>query len=166
MKTLASEFFQKKNIPYFSNFLLAVALCLVAGAGMAQSQGPNNPGTATESQFACLSCIGTDWFGFNYIKAADDSFATVRLDTFGYCFQSTCYKSRGLEGNSYGFTIPLTATITGIEVSVKRKASISTAVVDTLVELMSSYAVVPGINHASATYWPTTNQAVAYRRPR
>jgi len=102
----------------------------------AQSQGPNNPAKATELQYACLSCPGSDWMTWLNVEQNDTSFATCNMMQHGFCFQNSCSYSRTLEASKYQFSIPGNATIKGIEVFMMKEAGAANSITDTVVHLM------------------------------
>ena len=154
---------RKQILSNSKTLMLITGLLLSAlSESMAQSQGPNNPTVVTEEGFACLSCPGEDWFNFNNAKLSDGNFAITHLATNPTCFQSNCFVSRALEASSFGFTIPLAVTVTGIQVDVKRTAYASNAIKDSVVLLLKDGVKIPGTNHASPLVWATSNQYVTY----
>src|ERR1041385_850093 len=104
---------------------------LVSAQSLTQS-----PGTAaTIPSPACLSCAGSIWNNETNVSAADGLPADIDLMQNPTCFQSTCFYSRTLASSNFGFSIPGTATILGIQVDILRKAPAINTVVDTIVQL-------------------------------
>ena len=130
-----------------------------------QSDGPLFP-NQSENQplFSCSSCAGAIWNNTSKVSAADNVFSDASLMPNLYCFQSQCYRSRYLTCHHFGFNIPGNATITGIVLTVKGKASIPASVLDSTVVLMKNYQP-NGSNYASGGDWDTVNTLRIYGGP-
>lgn len=142
-----------------NTFHQSVFLCcffLFAGITSAYSQSSSKkPHIANYSAAGCLACSGSEWNDYNYIKQLDGKFATSNLAAEGYCFQTICYYSRGLMASDFQFSIPATATVTGVRVRVTRMADKDNAVYDYDIQLMKNLTP-QGDNKASADAWPVT----------
>lgn len=79
---------------------------------------------------------------------------------------SYAYNNQGdtnyVRASNFGFTIPSTATITGVVVKIKRYCPSSNRVNDTYLRLVNAAGVVSGNNKASSSYWPTSNTVATY----
>ena len=129
---------QRSLAVVLTTILLLVAI--PATAVFAVSSGPNNAGVGVSTSTGS----GTTWTNPGNITADDTSYATVRLGMYG--------SSRYLQGTSYGFSIPTTATIDTITVVINRQSS-GNSVTDSNVRLLKAGALI-GNNLASGTSWP------------
>lgn len=118
------------------------------------SQGPNSPGTAAND-----TGVGTvAWSNINNIKVEDAAVSYTSFSSGG-----TVY-SNYAKATGFGFSIPSGATIDGIQVDIKRKASISNAsynASDNIVKMVKGGTVV-GTNKAVAGNWSTTLAYTTY----
>jgi hypothetical protein len=144
----------KRNL-YLLGMLLIVQTC-----GYSQSQGPQDPLSASYSAFGCLACSGGEWNDFQNVSYVDHQYATAGLAAYPSCFQSTCFYSRILFAHDFGFTIPAGAVITGITARILRMSTLATGVADSAIRLYTGTPV--GINHAVTTYWTPNPMAVQY----
>ena len=103
----------------------------------------------------CLACRGTDWSNFQNIKIADGQYAATELEPDSQCFQSSCYYSRGLLAENFGFTIPSNALIMGIKAEVLKSANID-SLSDYEVTLLQ-YGDPVGMNKAKPEFWPLSS---------
>ncbi|HEU4719120.1 MAG TPA: T9SS type A sorting domain-containing protein, partial [Bacteroidia bacterium] len=121
-----------------------------------------SPDTAlTSPSSACLACTGTTWNNEGNVSLPDGLSASTTLMQNGSCFQSSCYCSRFLYANSFGFSIPLNASIDSILVDVLRYASIAGAIKDSVIQLDKSGTLV-GNNLYSSAFWPATGASTTY----
>lgn len=118
------------------------------------SQGPLAAGTVTTSN----ADGGTvDWDIPGNVTASDDSYASASTFSGG----ELTYLLKVVD---FGFSIPVGATIDGVEVTVER-SSLLTGTVDARVNLIKN-GVVTGVNHAdTVTAWPGTDGVVTYGGP-
>ena len=96
------------------------------------------------------------WTNTGNITADDANYATANLGTNA--------TSEYLQATGYGFAIPLTATINGIQVSIMRQSSANTggnSINDVDLNLLKAGAIA-GTDRASGTDWPTTMGAANY----
>jgi len=141
--------------------LLGIIISAFSSQCFAQSQGPNNPAAAFDPAAACLACPGAGWMNPDSVYASDGNFSSVYLkDTSTVCF-SWCYFTRYLFVEKFGFTLPLGATINGVEVGIEKKASAYGVVWDSLVYLVVNNNVV-GNNKAQGAPWPITKNYSNY----
>ncbi|HEY6163187.1 MAG TPA: hypothetical protein VI112_18310, partial [Bacteroidia bacterium] len=145
--------------------IVALAAIFSPAASFSQSDGPFFPNQSENQPLSsCPACAGAIWNNTSKISAADNIFSDAQLMPNLYCFQSQCYRSRYLTCHHFGFNISGNATITGIVLSVKGKASIPASVMDSTVVLMKNYQ--PGsANYASGSDWDTTNTVRIYGGP-
>jgi hypothetical protein len=102
------------------------------------------------------------WSNPSNAQSSDNNYATASLTSSGDL-------TRYLKAEGYGFSIPVGATINGIQVNIERKqacavGSCSSSVTDSEVKLLKGGAVV-GNNKASATHWPLTDTFISYGSP-
>lgn len=115
------------------------------------TEGPNSPGTVvTDSS----NGGDTDWGDAARINASDDDWAAISLGEFNLAYY--------LLATGFGFAIPGTATIDGIEVEVERKASAVSSVFDNEFHLIKAGVVDYSVNRAKAGTWPTTEAYESY----
>lgn len=123
------------------------------------SQGPNSPGTAVSVN----DSTGYDpngWSSPNNIFT--ENATTSDTNNIG---QQNYDGSDNLKATNFGFSIPSGATIDGIIVEVKKKASSSSPlnnIQDEKVYLVKANAVVGSNKADTVTYWPTTLTYATY----
>ncbi len=121
---------------------------------MGQSAGPNTPAGYS------ISGDGIDWGNLSGVLAIDNNPAYADLAQFPTCNASLCYYSNIAEFTSFGFTIPLNATITGIIVNaMERVSSPGGGIRDSMVVLTVNGAP-QGNDKSDPDYWldtPTMN---------
>ena len=146
--------------------LLSIAIISVSIISNAQTQGPNSPAAATESANGCLACPGSDWVNYTNAEANDNTNTTSGLLAHPNSGPGGAFFSRYLYVSNFGFTIPATATITGILTEVKRNYSGGSVgglgVKDSVVQLMDSLGVRIGTNKASNTPWTGISTYATY----
>ncbi len=120
------------------------------------------PGTVvTSPSNACLSCPGSGWNNEMNAAILDGVPANVNLMQNAFCFQSTCYYSRSLVSSQFGFSIPGSSTILGIEVNITREGPSINTVKDTVVMLLMN-GITSSSNYRSALSWPATYSNQVY----
>lgn len=154
----------KKNL--FKYFLLLICLLAAPAAHAQVAAGPFAPGTATD-----VAATGTiAWINPNNSKVQDRVFTT-----FTTLSGITVSKSHLLELTNFGFSIPVGATVNGIQADVVRKQSAagtscalsgaSNSMCDNIVSLIDSTGTVTATNKASATAWSNTIGTTTYGGP-
>ena len=139
----------KKKILFFNAILISAQI-------FSQTAGPNNPSAAvTVPSSACLACPGSVWMNETNVFLLDNNISAVGLMPNGNCFQSTCYYSRYLYASNFGFSIPGTATITGITVDIHRQSGNPNSATDSTIKLVKN-SIPSGANRAMLTPWPTS----------
>jgi hypothetical protein len=113
---------------------------------------------------ACFACAGSIWNNEANVSLADGIPSDIDLMQNGTCFQSTCYSSRSLESSQFGFSIPGTAIVLGIEVRILREAPAVNIIKDTLVQLLRA-GTFASSNYKSAVLWPTAYTTEVYGGP-
>ena len=135
-------------------FVLVVSFPLLVAS---QTSGPNSPGAGTN-----VNVTGNSWSNPNNVTASDDSWTSVSL--------STTQTSDALVATNFGFSIPGTATIDGITVSIERFGTITitifpfrfTYIRDYTIQLTKDGSNPIGNNKASGSIWPTTDGSATY----
>ena len=97
---------------------------------------------------------GTNWYNATYINAADGSNATITV--------SRGNTSNVLNATKYGFNIPLTAIINGVQVTVGRSASSTSSLKDNSVKLIVNGSSIGNNNADTSTSWPNSITAANY----
>ena len=111
------------------------------------SQGPDSA-----LNFVNDASIGTyPWSGPNAACCSDNNWTLFTYVSFGDI-------SNYLKATSFGFSIPVTATICGIEVNVER-SKIANPSRDYEIKLVKNN-IVTGTNHASLVNWPDNTDSV------
>jgi hypothetical protein len=114
----------------------------------AQTVGPNSPGTGTN-----INVTGNTWSNPGFVTSSDNSYASVTL--------SFLASSDALIATNFGFSIPLTATIDGITVSIEKNGTGYMS--DAYIQLTKDGTTAAGNNHAQLfTAWPGTDTSVGY----
>jgi len=138
-----------------------LGLFILTNKTNAQSQGANSPVWVLNVNWMCQTCTGATWGGLTNAEHNDGNFAKVTLQPVGICNTQGCYYSREFTPNYYNFTIPASATITGIELQVKKKASADNSIIDRLIQLMNDDTLV-GVSRAAFDYWTTADSVYYY----
>jgi hypothetical protein len=126
-------------------------LCLqFASVAYADSAGPNSPVAGADDP-----SIGTvAWSNPGSITASDDSRATADLPAVA----TTHY----LVATDFGFNIPLTATVTGIQVEWEKSLNSGAgALADSAVRIVKG-GIVGSNDRSDGSTWPSTDTYVAY----
>jgi hypothetical protein len=149
--------------PYAPIIVIALlCFCLLCGA---QSQGPDYPNLSENQPLSsCTGCAGAVWNNANKVNGTDGVYADVQLMPYLFCFQSQCYRSRYLTSHHFGFSIPSSATVDGIVVTVTGKSNTMASVMDSTIMLMKNYVPV-GANRASGNDWDTSAMVRTYGSP-
>jgi hypothetical protein len=132
-----------------SAVLFAAVACLLAvDSAHALSQGANDPAVVVDE--ACV--VGAGWFPAANAKASDDVYAQVSpAGAATHCLKAT----------DYGFSIPLPAQITGIEVRIERHSS-GGNIKDSSVKIVKGGAIT-GTDHADTiNSWPLVDTVAIY----
>ncbi|MBL0102494.1 MAG: HYR domain-containing protein [Bacteroidetes bacterium] len=130
-----------------SGSLIATAICPVLSG---QTAGANNAGSAAENSATGVST----WTNPGNITTVGTPYATTVI--------ATSSTSRYLQGSSYGFAIPSTATINGITVVVNRQSSSATNLRDNIVSLVKGGTIQATNRAVTGTNWGTTMATATY----
>jgi hypothetical protein len=140
--------------------LVALSLCfLVLPAVLADSIGPNNPGTRADDG----SNGGNEaWGSVATIAASDDLYATADCSCVKMGFTLIPDLTHYLKATNFGFAIPADSTVNGVEVEIERRATGSnTNIADDEVRLVVS-GTVQGANLAAVGTWLASDIYVQY----
>jgi len=139
------------KITRWLTFLLLPLLLHFSSAINAQTVGPNNAGTGTNVAIGS----NTDWSNPGNITATGTPYAT--------CTFANGTNTDYLQATNFGFSIPSTATILGIQVLINRNGTqtIGVGVRDNALYLVKNVSGSPeiqtsGDNKANSTTWPTS----------
>lgn len=131
------------------------------GCATTGNTGAHNPTAASTAAITVDAGITTAWSGATGVYTSDNAFASSAL--------SANATTQYLLSVGYGFTLPASATITGIQVEVERSASPGlAAIVDNAVYLVKAPAAIQtaGANLANTgTGWSNTETTVVYGGP-
>jgi len=150
----------KKTILFFISVGLVCSQTLQGQVSITRSAGF---GTTSPSS-ACLACAGSIWNNEANIYLADGIPSDIDLMQNAFCFQSSCYYSRSLVCKQFGFSIPGTATIVGIEVNILRDAPGLNIIKDSVVVLMKN-GTTASSDYKSPVFWPVTYTSQIYGGP-
>lgn len=114
-------------------------------------QGPNNPSTFDQEG------PGTSWTNPSNVQTQNNIYATISVDN------TVVVKS--LRAMNYGFSVPTTATINGIEVFVERQAQVTSRITDSTVYLIKG-STTQAVNKAdTVTFWADQDVIAIYGAP-
>ena len=145
------------NLRLLIGFLI---ICIISTNNIVgQIAGPNSPGTGSN-----VNVTGNSWSNSGNILTSNDSRASVSI--------STTQISDALVASNFGFSIPGTATIDGVTVSIERSGTISfgfggiTFIRDFTISLTKDSTNPVGDNKAVriglGQGWPTTEASLSY----
>jgi len=142
------------NLKLFWSILLLIVCSPIAI--IAQTVGPNSAGTGTN-----VNVTGIAWSNPGNITASDNNRASVSLNNGEI--------SDALVATNFGFTIPATATIDGVTVSIEKSGTRTTFfgfpiryINDNSIQLTIDGTTPIGDNKASATAWPSSDTPTQY----
>ena len=135
--------------------LLIILLLSALGGLSVNAQCTSSQGANSGSVFVNDDIFnGLPWSQPQNAQSSDNSYASVGLSSFGPY-------SEGLKATGFGFSIPTTASICGIEVNVERSRSGFIGVHDLEINVVKNNTVT-GFNYASNLDWDTTDLLVTY----
>ena len=127
----------------------ALTSSFTCATGTAQTSGPANAGTGADN-----ATVGTaTWLNPGNITSPGSPYATQNIPSGA----STHY----LVATNYNFSIPASATISGITFSIRRQIASTSNMFDVNVRLVKAGSVT-GSNLASATAWPNSFGVATY----
>jgi hypothetical protein len=124
---------------------------------LAQTAGPNSAANASATN------SGAFWANFSGVSAVDNSMMYVDLADYPTCTNGfNCYVSNIATVYGFNFSIPSSATIVGLELSLRKMVGTPTNQVrDSLLKLSSNGTTI-GSEHKSSATWPLTFAYVNY----
>lgn len=135
--------------------LLIILLLSALGGLSVNAQCTSSQGANSGSVFVNDDIFnGLPWSQPQNAQSSDNSYASVGLSPFGP------YSSY-LQATGFGFSIPTTASICGIELNVERSFSGSIPVQDYFIHVVKNNTVT-GLDYASNLDWDTTDLVVTY----
>lgn len=134
----------KKALLHFYAFFIGIIQIV------AQSAGPVSPGSYA------ISGTGANWGNLSGVTSIDNNPAYADLAQYPTCNSSICYYSNIAHFTGFGFSIPLTATISGIMVNAMQRVSSPGGGIRDSVVFLSFNGTVQGSNKADSTYWQDT----------
>ncbi|MFH1017074.1 MAG: hypothetical protein V1798_02700 [Pseudomonadota bacterium] len=116
------------------------------------SVGPNNASMFFDSDDGYAI-----WSDPDNAQTSDNQYATVEID-------DATYQSNGLYALNFGFSVPSTATINGIQFDVERKANKKSGMdwMNDFVVFLVAGSIRTDQDKANAIHWPTTDTYVTY----
>ena len=124
----------------------------------AQSAGPNSPSNSA------ISGSGANFPAlFGIYAPGDNNVAYTDLADYPVCTNGfNCFYSKSALISGFGFSIPATASVTGIEVKLRKMISNPLPnIKDSVVQLLKG-ALPVGLNYANNIQWPNSLTYVAY----
>jgi len=122
----------------------------------AQSAGPLAPMSYSTSG------TGASWGNLSGVQLVDNSPAYVDLAQYPTCNSFMCYRSNIASFSGFGFTVPLTAIITGVQLDILQRVSSPGGGIHDSVLTLAMNGVAIGSNKASSTNWFDTPQTQIY----
>jgi hypothetical protein len=122
----------------------------------AQSAGPAVP------MIYSITGSGASWGNLSGVQLVDNSPAYVDLAQYPTCNNFMCYRSKIASFSGFGFTVPLSATITGVQLDILQRVSSPGGGIHDSVLTIAMNGVAIGNNKASSTNWFDTPQTQIY----
>jgi hypothetical protein len=122
----------------------------------AQSDGPFVPSNYSTSG------TGASWGNLGGIQFIDNSPAYVVLAEYPTCNNFMCYRSNVASYIGFGFTVPLNASITGVELNVMQRVSSPGGGIHDSILTLSLNNVAIGTNKANPSNWLDTPLTQTY----
>ena len=127
--------------------------------GHAQTSGPLVPMSYSTSG------TGAGWANLGGVQMVDNNPAYVDLAQYPTCNNFMCYRSNVASFSGFGFAVPVTATITGVQLDVLQRVSSPGGGIHDSVLTLAMNGVAMGNNKANATNWYDTPQTQTYGGP-
>ena len=135
--------------------LVAVFVVVMKLVSVSESSALDTGAQAASSTASSSGGSGSVWSSTGNALSTDDSYAESDINKNGA-------NSKYLEITNFGFSLPSSAVISGIEVSVERKAEVVNNISDAEIYLTKNGSSNVGSNYAAAGYWSTSDETVAY----
>jgi hypothetical protein len=150
----------------FTSFLILGTTLFTSARLHAQSEGPLYPSSTDNEPFTyCTVCAGAIWNNPTNVWENDGLYSDVQLQPYLNCYESSCYRSRYLTCYNFGFDIPCSAEIKGIEVDVYGFCDMPSVVLDCTIVLRQNSISLSGNNQSNLTPWSTTPGERSYGGP-
>ncbi len=121
---------------------------------MAQSTGPMIPANYSTTG------LGAGWSNLGGVQSVDNNPAYADLAQYPTCNSIICYYSDLAQFAGFGFSVPLSATITGIRIDAMQRVSSPGGGIRDSVFVLSLNGLSIGSDHSDPSYWldtPTLN---------
>lgn len=105
---------------------------------------------------------GASWSNLSGVQLVDNSPAYVDLAQYPTCNNFMCYRSNVASLSGFGFAVPLTATITGVQLDIMQRVNSPGGGIHDSVLTLAMNGVAMGNNKASASNWFDTPQTQIY----
>ena len=137
-----------------SSLICVLAFFVGLMATIAQSTGPMIPANNSTTG------LGAGWSNLGGVQYVDNNPAYVDLAQYPTCNSFICYYSDIAQFSGFGFSIPSSATITGIRIEAMQRVSSPGGGIRDSVVVLSLNGVIVGADHSDPSYWfdtPTLN---------
>ncbi len=143
-----------KKITLYLSFALGLTT-----ASFAQTSGPYAP--------TIYSTLGTgaSWANLGGVAIVDNNPAYVDLAQYPTCNNFMCYRSNVASFSGFGFTVPLTATITGVQLDILQRVNSPGGGIHDSVLTLAINGLAIGNNKATSLNWFDTPQTQIYGGP-
>lgn len=139
--------------------IILTILCLLTSFGIvlfAQTAGPLVPMSYSTSG------TGASWSNLSGVQLVDNNPAYVDLAQYPTCNNFICYRSNIASFSGFGFAIPATATITGVQLEILQRVSSPGGGIHDSILTLAMNSVPIGNNKANSTNWFDTPQTQIY----
>ncbi|MCD6019292.1 MAG: hypothetical protein K0S53_2413 [Bacteroidetes bacterium] len=140
-------------------FPLLILFCKTSAFSQCVADGPRNATTFTTN-----ASVGTNnWSAVTNVKFSDNQ----RSVSSAFVGVLTTINSNYLVETGFGFAVPVTATICGIQVDAERRqqgVGVGSSVKDNTVKIVKN-GVILGSEHASGANWPGSDSYISYGGP-
>lgn len=137
----------------FKSFILFIALPSI---GISQSAGP-----ATSTLYS-TSGTGISWGNLSGVVAIDNNPAYADLAQYPTCNNFLCYYSNIASFAGFNFSIPSTATVTGVKLDILQRVNSPGGGIHDSTLLLSLNGTTYGNNHATTLNWFDTPTIQTY----
>jgi hypothetical protein len=105
---------------------------------------------------------GASWGNLSGVQLVDNSPAYLDLAQYPTCNNFMCYRSKIASFSGFGFKVPLSATITGVQLDILQRVSSPGGGIHDSVLTLAMNGVAIGNNKASSINWFDTPQTQIY----
>jgi hypothetical protein len=139
--------------------IFSLISCLVFSVSYAQNTGPFVPMTYSTSG------TGASWANLGGVTLVDNNPAYVDLAQYPTCNNFMCYRSNVASFSGFGFTVPLTAIITGVQLDILQRVNSPGGGIHDSVLTLAMNGLAIGNNKATTLNWFDTPQTQIYGGP-